>query len=353
MFARITICRIPVWLYMGSMLLLAGRSAAAMSPEQVHLEIAFEQRGGLDAPHRWLADLKSLRFASLKLRAAQRNEAARMDMSGDPANRLAFVTAVLAGGDTLVLPGARVRRGELAALRSWIDRLDRGDVTTGASSATEFGLSEPQLRRLQARLGVPITSDTVDLPLREFLSQCQTKSGIEFAYSPAAKRQLSATAQVADSLRGIAIGTAAAIALRTANLGMVPQPQPDGTIRIEVVVRTDGSETWPVGHKLQQPLTKAAPELFESIPVEITGASVEKALGAVTARLSSPVILDRAGMAAQGIDLSKVKVDVPAGRTRYKPLLDRILSKAKLKLDAREDDAGRMFLWIRPRGIER
>ena len=324
-------------------------TVGALSPERVHLEIAFEQRGGLDTPHRWLNDLKPLQFATLRIRAAQRGETPRIELTGQGPQRRARVVAVLAG-ESLQLPNGRVRRGDLAAMRAWLTKLEAGDDATSDDPQAAFGLSQRDLQRLQNQLAAPLTEETAGIGLREFLVRCETATGVALVMSRAAEGQVPEDATVRDSMTGLASGTAAAAALRTLSLGMVPTRQSDGSLRLQIEPLRADLETWPVGRSVDGPITQAVPKLSDRIPVEMNGVTLAKALRALQPRMDVPMLIDYGHLTGPKSDLNQVIVNVPANRSRYKAIFDRILSKASLQLQVRTDDGGRPFLWIQPTG---
>jgi hypothetical protein len=59
-----------------------------------------------------------------------------------------------------------------------------------------------------------------------------------------------------------------------------------------------------------------------------------------------PFLYDHNALARDRIELAQVRGNVPAGRTYYKRIVDRLLFQAKLKTDVRVDEAGKPFLWI-------
>ena len=57
----------------------------------------------------------------------------------------------------------------------------------------------------------------------------------------------------------------------------------------------------------------------------------------------------RRELAREQIDVTAVNVSFPKKRVQYLRVLDQVLFQAKLKSEARLDEAGKPFLWISPR----
>ncbi|MGD9647552.1 MAG: hypothetical protein AB7U73_17690, partial [Pirellulales bacterium] len=88
------------------------------------------------------------------------------------------------------------------------------------------------------------------------------------------------------------------------------------------------------------------PKLFEFLNVEIDGISVGEAVANIAPRLEVPVLYDRAALARHDIDVNSVDAAIPAKRTSYSLLLNRLLFQARLKYELRVDDGNRPFVWI-------
>ena len=55
---------------------------------------------------------------------------------------------------------------------------------------------------------------------------------------------------------------------------------------------------------------------------------------------------DRAALARHKIDIASINAAVPAKRTSYSLLLQKLLFQARLKYQLRIDDGNRPFIWI-------
>ena len=105
-------------------------------------------------------------------------------------------------------------------------------------------------------------------------------------------------------------------------------------------------ESWPVGWPPQKIPGTLAPALFKFLNVEIRDIVLQEALDALKPRIGLPMLMDHNSMVRNRIDPKTVKVTVPAGRTFYKRILDRLLSQVGLTCQLRVDEAEKPFLWV-------
>ena len=153
---------------------------------------------------------------------------------------------------------------------------------------------------------------------------------------------------MADELQGLSAGTALAAVLRPLGLVLVPQKQPDGQVKLWITDVRRVAVSWPVGWPSQKPPRETLPDLFTFLNVEIQDTPLAEWLEQISGRLKAPLLFDHNGMARQKIDVSRVNVSLPPGRTYYQKILDRLLYQAKLKCELRVDEAKKPFLWISP-----
>ena len=105
-------------------------------------------------------------------------------------------------------------------------------------------------------------------------------------------------------------------------------------------------EFWPIGWPSKGNLQQAAPGLFKFLEVEINRVPASEAVEALRPRLSVPLITDYNSLLRAQIDLTKTRVSIKPRRTFYINILDHVLAQAQLTTEAREDEAGKVFLWI-------
>ena len=139
--------------------------------------------------------------------------------------------------------------------------------------------------------------------------------------------------------------TALAAIARPAGCVVVPQSAPAGA-ELAILVPSAGGDMWPIGWPPdEKDESKTIPKLFEFLDVDINGAAAGTAIDALQQRLKVPILWDYNNMVRQKIDLKK-PVKVPAGKSYYRKILDRVLFQTGLKAEVRVDDAGSPLIWI-------
>jgi hypothetical protein len=90
------------------------------------------------------------------------------------------------------------------------------------------------------------------------------------------------------------------------------------------------------------------PALFQFKNIELDDKPLDEVLEAVAAVLDIPILIDRQGLVAKGVDFSQVKITFPRKRTTWTEALKAFTYKAKSKMEVLVDEAGKPFLWITP-----
>jgi hypothetical protein len=187
--------------------------------------------------------------------------------------------------------------------------------------------------------------ETKDMPPVKALTQIAQKINHTVSLTPAAEKALADAATCRDEVKGVTAGTAMAVLLRP--YGLVLEPRVAGrSAELMVVVPTGGTESWPVAWPLEGTEKAALPALLEFINVEIAGIELPQALAALQERLEAPMFFDHNQLAKHGIEPAKIEVSVPAGRSYYKRILERVLFQAKLRSEVRMDELGKPIIWI-------
>ena len=151
---------------------------------------------------------------------------------------------------------------------------------------------------------------------------------------------------VADELSGLSSGTALAAILRPLGLVLVPRRGADGTITLAVTGFRNAEEAWPVGWPSETPAHQTVPKLMEFLKVDIQDQRLVDVLEILSSRLETKMLLDHNSLARHRVEPSQVLVSVPAGRSFYKRILDRVLIQNMLKSEVRVDEGGTPFFWI-------
>jgi hypothetical protein len=333
----------------GSAIVLAGSVTAADT--MVHLEIVQPARGSVDGAAQWVERLKRIRLASLRVRPSRPGDRPQIQQRDTGAEPAFHVTAMLSPRNELQVPGATFRLGDERRLSTWLDKLP--SPGTRDETSGPLGLTPTVLAELKRDLSAPWNRSTAQWPLRSVVAQIQQRLPLSIVIDPTARGGMSKPPLAQDEYQGLAEGTVLAAVLRPAGLAFVPEPNERGSITLRIVAADAVKESWPVGWPNSRRSQDAVPKLFEFLPVEIADTPLSQTLAAIQPRLGVPLLIDRYNLAARGIDLDGVKVNHPAGRTFYKQLLDRVLSRARLAVTIREDDGGRPFLWVAPMATTR
>jgi hypothetical protein len=91
---------------------------------------------------------------------------------------------------------------------------------------------------------------------------------------------------------------------------------------------------------------------FEKVPT-LSEADLDSVLIGASELTGIPVLIDRPGLEAKGIELSQTKVSFLQKRTTWGLVLSELLFKAKAKHELLIDEAGHPFLWITHVGVPR
>jgi hypothetical protein len=151
---------------------------------------------------------------------------------------------------------------------------------------------------------------------------------------------------VADQLQGLSAGTVIVAVLRPLGLVLVPRKEADGTIKLWITDVRNARESWPVGWPPETKPIETAPKLFNNLNVEIDDTPLSQALEAIGGRIEMPILYDHNSLARHRIDPAEAKVSLPAERTYYQRIINRMLNQVQLTSELRVDEAGTPFLWI-------
>jgi hypothetical protein len=244
------------------------------------------------------------------------------------------------------LPGSReISLDDRGSVVKWIEDLRVVGIPRDRESELAFGLASNELVAFHERLTKPVTFETNGVRSGDVARRIVKEVSLDFEVSTAASRAFARNELVADELQGLSHGTALSAVLRPLGLGAAPRRRVEG-VQLHIALSTELAESWPVGWPRQEPPFKAAPALFEHLPVEISDFPLNKALEAIQSRVKVPFLYDHNALANFQIDLSGERASFPKSRTSYKRVLDTVLFQARLKCEIRDDDAGTPFLWI-------
>jgi hypothetical protein len=319
--------------------------AADATRPTVQLEVAQAAGGQVDAAQRWMAVLQKLPFDSLRVRPSQPGERPQIEEVGSRDRPAWRITAVLSARGELQFPDRVFRTADSERLNRWLTALR---ASGSAENRTQDGLSDAQRSRLRKELASTVSRSTLARPTAEVLNEMRRSISVPLHVTSEARRALTETGAVADELQGLSHGTALAALVRPAGLALEPRSEGGGEPELYLVPAATAAWSWPVGWPNDRGMKEAAPKLFDFLPVEIVDTPLSKALAALRPRLAIPLLIDHHAVKARQIDLDRVKVRYPSGRTFYKRLLDRLLYQAGLEVEVRLDEADHPLLWVRP-----
>ncbi len=327
----------------GLLLLLAGivgSPATLAAAPRVEFELATEPGFPLGGERRWIEMLQDLPDIGIRVRPMRAGELPRVEARGSGFE----VLGILSSQNKLHLKGGVFGLNDRAALGKWLDRLRSGGTDGVTAARGAFGLTVEQLTALHEALKPDVGIPTAGMSLELLVERVGQRTRVPVEVDPKVQSGLT-QGRVLDELTKVSCGTALSAALRHQGLIVtIEQRQNRPSLRI---TSSDGAEEfWPVGFETEASPRASIPPLFKFLNVEINDTPLSDALAAIQPRLEAPVLLDHNSLAREGIELTEVKVNVPAGRTYYKRILDQVLSQAKLRSEIRIDEAGTAFLWI-------
>ncbi len=328
------------------LVLLAALAPAAWAEGRIEVEIAAQPGLPVTSSQKWYKLLIDLGVEGLRIRSYRQGDQPQITNRGTADRPRYEILGVLTGDDVLVLQGGRFTSRDRVRLKQFFDDLRSEGIAGATEEKQAYGLTRDQLVAVAEDLTPPVAFSTKDVPLGEVVSKASDRLRHAVAVDPAAAARLRAAGAVAQEFQDTSLGTALAIALAGEGLMLQPHKPRGEDVVLRIAPRDEQSEAWPTGWPPQSPDRELVPRLFEFLDVEIAGIALPQALGAIEERLQIPFLFDRAALARHQIVPEQVQVSIPAGRTYYKRIVDRMLSQAKLKGELRVDEAGSPFLWI-------
>ena len=329
----------------GLLLLLTlslGLVASVQGAGVVELELVGDARGSAMVFQEWAQRLGEAGVRNVRLRTATDADKLGIATKGTERNPVYVVTGVVVSRDALLLPGGRYRRGDIGQLVQWLNDLAEQGPASERPPKLAFGLSAAQLDKARGDLAAMVGFDTQGLSGQKVVERIAERSRLPLKLDVAVARAL-ADEKVEDDLSGLSCGTALAYVLRSAGFGLLPKKAHDSLVY--VVAQAD-RETWPVGWVDEKPSREGLPGLYEFHNLNVQNVPVATVLEAIAKRLKTPVLLDRAALAREGIDPAKEVVSLPQSRTTYSLALRKLLFQARIKFEVRYDDAGAPLLWV-------
>jgi hypothetical protein len=334
--------RLSLYLISISAVLLLVSTARAATRGQVELEIAGDtQLGAGMSFQEWGRALSAAGVQNFRLRGGQEGDKPGIETGGTTQMPLYKVTAVLAPGDVLVVPGARFRRSDCKRLAAWLDDLAKRGPPDKREKIAAFGLTASQLDKVNADLRKPVGFTTRGMTRADAVRKITGQLGLSLAIDGTLTDD---TDKIEEELSSLSCGTALACILRPIGFCMVPHESGE-TLAYTVKKAELGQEVWPIGWPAENG-PKVLPGIYELHNVNISNVAAEKVLSAIGKQLGVPVLYDHNAMARHGIELEKATLSHPQAKTSYSIALRKMLAKVGLKFELRVDEAGKPFLWV-------
>jgi hypothetical protein len=334
--------RLPLCLLSFSVVLVLSPHVRAATKGQVELEIAGDTRLGAGmAFQEWGRALAAAGVQNFRLRGGQESDKPGIETAGTAQLPLYKVTAVLASGDVLVVPGARFRRSECKRLAAWLDDLAKRGPPDKREKIAAFGLTASQLDKVNADLGKTVGFATQGMSRADAVQKITGQLGLSLAIDGTLTE---GDDKIEEELSSLSCGTALACILRPIGFCIVPHESGE-TLAYTVKKAELDKEVWPIGWPAENG-PKVLPGIYEFHNVNISNVAAEKVLSAIGKQLGVPVLYDHNAMARHGIELDKAVLSHPQAKTTYSVALRKMLAKVGLKFELRVDEAGKPFLWV-------
>jgi hypothetical protein len=330
-FLTVSVSALPAW---------------AQTVPRVELELMTEQGFPPTGSQRWLQALKDVGFSEVRIRQARPGDRVEIRQRGSEDRPSYQVTGLLTAGNTLAVPGGQFQMHDKAGLKAWLDKVREGGEKRLQEKEGAFGLTPTQLVDVHEALSPPVTFSTKGERGFDVLRRVAGGLSLSFLSDPAVRRAMAGDDLIADELQGLSSGTVIAAVLRPLGLVLVPRKESDGEIKLWITDVRSARESWPVGWPPEKKPLETAPALFNNLNVEIADTPLSEALEAVGGRIELRMLYDHNSLARHRIDPAETKVSMPAGRTYYLRIIDRMVNQAQLKSELRVDEAGTPFMWI-------
>ena len=261
------------------------------------------------------------------------------------------VVGILDKRGAIQFPEKSFTTADVAPLKEWLEGLQVYGAQGSPEGQPTWGLTktqfEPFFGALSREMTVSLAERSLDKALAEFL--VQQKYPLKFSVQATERlAQKDCPAEVANMVTGFSEGTTLAAILNSFDLGFRPQRTPAGGLEILIVSLAEGGQVWPVGWPPPNRPVDIAPQLFQSVEIELEAEPLEAVLEAVGDLVKLPVLVDRHGLKQQKIDLAEFKVSHPKKKVPWSLALKRLTFQAKARWEIRVDETGHPFLWVYP-----
>jgi len=320
------------------------------STTQITIELLTGNSGNGPKAREW-QELLATMDVTLTIRRGRPGEKPEVTELKAGSSRTVQVVGLLDSEGRALFSDRTLTVGENDKVAAWLDELRTYGAQGNPEGQKVWGLTPEQFGVLHAALKRPLAAEPKDLDLEKALRLFELPKDFPLKFNPDVGRLLKdpkGDKSVSQSLQGVSQGTALAVVLLDQGLGFRPKRLPDGSLELTVQSLKEGRDVWPVGWERQQSLPEAAPNLFQFKVVNLEDEPLDEVLEAIAEKAKIPVLIDRAGLAAKGIDFSKLRVTYPRDRTTFINVLKTFTAKARTHFEVKVDEAGKPFIWIAP-----
>ncbi|MBA4107045.1 MAG: hypothetical protein C0485_14965 [Pirellula sp.] len=327
----------------GSTLFYSTNAAQAALP--IDIEVAAEAGSPFGAMQEWGKLLNDMDLARVRLRGANGGDEPAVTATGEGESQRFKLVGILNRRDQLELPGGKFGFSERAKLQAYFESLPERAANQGVERGI-FNLTKQQFEQVYEELSAPVTLNTKGMAPEAIVASLKEGLKIPLEFDASARAALRAAKPLNGELHGMTTGAAIAIALRPAELTMLPEQKLGQPLRLRVVKAGAGVRGWPAGWRPAQSDRELVPAMYRFTNIEIKGFTLEEALAALGPHMEIPLLFDERVLAVRSIDPAKIDVAVPRGKTYIRRAVDRALSQGRLAGELRVDEAEKPFYWI-------
>jgi len=265
--------------------------------------------------------------------------------------RTVSVVGELDSSGRLIFPDQIFSLDDAGKLAGWINELRQYGAQGDPNGRPVWGLTKEQFGVVHTALKKPVIAETKDVEITKAVKLFELPGDLPVRFSPAAIARLKERGgqlKVSQSVQGVSQGTALAVLLAEQGLGFRPRRLPDGSIELTADPLDETTKFWPVGWPREHNVPDTCPELFQFKNIELDDEPLSDVLEAVTSVIKVPILIDRYGLDAKGVDLAEVNITFPRKRTTWTEALKTFTYKAKAKFEVLTDEAGKPFIWVTP-----
>jgi len=336
--------RIPIWIYLTSVVCLLYGATLSAADGRVSLELVTVGDFPFEQTRDWAMLFQKLGLEGVRIHSGTEDDVPEIVTEGSEKSPTYRVKGVLTPNG-LILKGAKFKLSDRVAIGKWLDKLKEGGESGLTAVPGAFGLLPKELASVHEALATPLDVSTAGAKPKDLVDQLKSKISLTVNFDSGADSALASAEPFTDELQGVSSGTSLAALLRPAGLVFVPVKK-GGTIELKITDSRSVEKSWPVGWPSDKGKGQLLPDLFKILTVEIDDTvPLEESLANIQKRVKAPFLYDPNALARQRVDL-KTKVSLPKANLSYARILDKLLTKVKCKTEVRLDEADKPFVWI-------